>query len=106
MSDVSVIGLGTMGSAIAKALMKSGKKVTVWNRSQGCIQPLVEEGASGAASLAQALDASPTVFKCVDKQESVKPLFASPDLQRRLAGRTIIDLSTGLPQGSRDLMAF
>jgi 3-hydroxyisobutyrate dehydrogenase-like beta-hydroxyacid dehydrogenase len=32
MSDVSVIGLGAMGSALAGALLKSGLSVTLWNR--------------------------------------------------------------------------
>lgn len=33
MSDISVIGTGAMGSALARALLKAGREVTVWNRS-------------------------------------------------------------------------
>ena len=33
MTDVSVIGLGDMGSALARTLLDSGYSVTVWNRS-------------------------------------------------------------------------
>jgi len=33
MSNVSVIGLGAMGSAIAEAELQAGHTVTVWNRS-------------------------------------------------------------------------
>ena len=33
MSEVSVIGLGNMGSALARALLENGRQVTVWNRS-------------------------------------------------------------------------
>ncbi len=32
MSDVTVIGLGAMGSAIANAFLNAGHDVTVWNR--------------------------------------------------------------------------
>ena len=33
MSEISMIGLGAMGSALARALLKSGHGLTVWNRS-------------------------------------------------------------------------
>jgi len=33
MSDVSVLGLGNMGSALARAFLENGRAVTVWNRS-------------------------------------------------------------------------
>ena len=45
MSDISVIGLGAMGSALARALVKAGHGVTVWNRSRQKMEPLVGLGA-------------------------------------------------------------
>lgn len=33
-SDVAVLGLGQMGSALAAAFLKAGHRVTVWNRSE------------------------------------------------------------------------
>ena len=33
MNDVTGIGLGIMGTALARTLLKSGYSVTVWNRS-------------------------------------------------------------------------
>ena len=33
MTDISVIGLGDMGSALASTLLENGYSVTVWNRS-------------------------------------------------------------------------
>ena len=33
MTDISVIGLGDMGSALANTLLNNGYSVTVWNRS-------------------------------------------------------------------------
>ena len=32
MNKVSVVGLGSMGAALARALLRSGYVVTVWNR--------------------------------------------------------------------------
>lgn len=42
---VTVIGLGSMGSALAAALLDRGHPLTVWNRSPGKARPLVEKGA-------------------------------------------------------------
>ena len=41
MSEVIVIGLGNMGSALARALLENGRAVTVWNRSSEKAAPLV-----------------------------------------------------------------
>ena len=41
MSDVSVIGLGAMGSALARTLLQNGYAVTVWNRTAEKAEPLV-----------------------------------------------------------------
>jgi 3-hydroxyisobutyrate dehydrogenase-like beta-hydroxyacid dehydrogenase len=40
MSDFSVIGLGVMGSALAKTLLQNGYSVTVWNRNIEKAEPL------------------------------------------------------------------
>ena len=51
MSDVSVVGLGAMGSALARALMRAGHRVTVWNRTASKAEALVREGAAPSAHL-------------------------------------------------------
>ncbi len=43
MSDITVIGPGAMGSALASTLIRSGYAVTVWNRSpERALTALVE----------------------------------------------------------------
>ena len=44
MSDVTVIGLGAMGAALARTLLNT-YQVTVWNRTAAKAEPLVEAGA-------------------------------------------------------------
>jgi hypothetical protein len=41
MSDVTVIGLGAMGSALAATLIEKGHVVTVWHRTAAKAAPLV-----------------------------------------------------------------
>ncbi|MBW2390550.1 MAG: NAD(P)-binding domain-containing protein [Deltaproteobacteria bacterium] len=40
MTEVSVIGLGAMGLALARTLIETGHDVTVWNRTAGKAGPL------------------------------------------------------------------
>ncbi len=44
MSEITMIGLGAMGSALARALLKSGHELTVWNRTAQKMAPLVDLG--------------------------------------------------------------
>lgn len=51
---VGLIGLGQMGSAMASNLLKAGHDVTVWNRSTGKADALVDAGATEVATPAEA----------------------------------------------------
>ena len=93
MSDVSVIGLGVMGSALARTLMESGRKVTVWNRSPGKAEPLVSAGATAANSAAEAVGASPVTIICIASHDRTIELLGESAVS--LKGKTIIELSTG-----------
>jgi 3-hydroxyisobutyrate dehydrogenase len=50
MKRVGIIGLGKMGSAIARNLLARGYDVSVWDRSPGPIQELVDAGAAARES--------------------------------------------------------
>ena len=92
MTDVSVIGLGAMGSALAKTLLDNGFSVTVWNRSTDKAMPLVAAGASAAQTPAAAIEASTLTLVCIKSNGDTHRLLEDAG---ELAGRGIIDLSTG-----------
>lgn len=47
--DIGFIGLGAMGSAIARNLVAAGHRVRAWNRSGGSVQgPTMRDAASDA----------------------------------------------------------
>ncbi len=52
---VGVVGLGAMGSAVARNLIGAGYATTVWNRSPGPVREIVAYGAVGAAAVGEAL---------------------------------------------------
>jgi len=51
---IGFIGLGHMGAAMARNLLKAGHEVIVWNRSPGKADALVADGAGRAATPAEA----------------------------------------------------
>ena len=51
---IGFIGLGNMGAGMAANLLAAGHEVTVYNRSPGRAQPLVDKGARAAGSVAEA----------------------------------------------------
>ncbi|HEX4037123.1 MAG TPA: NAD(P)-dependent oxidoreductase [Acidobacteriaceae bacterium] len=62
---VAFLGLGRMGSAIVRLLVKSGAPVTVWNRTAARAEPLVKEGAQAASTAADAVADADVVFTMV-----------------------------------------
>lgn len=93
MSDISVIGLGAMGTALARSLIRAGHRVTVWNRSAEKAAPLVAEGAIAAQDPAEAVAAGPVILCCVRNHATTFDLLTP--LGAALAGKDICDLSSG-----------
>jgi len=106
MSDVTVIGLGAMGAALARTLVEARRGVTVWNRSPEKMEPLVALGARGAADFGEALVASPRVIVCIADYRGTTELFERPDVAALLDGRSVVQLSTGTPREARDSEAW
>jgi 6-phosphogluconate dehydrogenase len=48
---IGIIGLGRMGGAIARRLMRAGHETVVWDRDAAAIASLVPDGAAAASSL-------------------------------------------------------
>ncbi|MET8123216.1 NAD(P)-binding domain-containing protein [Micromonospora sp. NPDC005189] len=102
--QVSMLGLGAMGSALGAALVRAGHATTVWNRSAGKADALVAKGAQAAATAGDAVRASPLVIVCLLDHPSVHDVL-NP-LSAELAGRTLINLTTTSPEQSRELAAW
>jgi 3-hydroxyisobutyrate dehydrogenase-like beta-hydroxyacid dehydrogenase len=101
MSDVTVIGLGNMGSALARALLDApqGRTVTVWNRSPEKAAPLVNKGAVLAPSPAAAITASPVILICVTNYAAADQIL--DEVAANLPGKLLVQFTTGSPQEAR-----
>ena len=103
MSEITLIGLGAMGAALGRALLGNEFELTVWNRSSEKTEALVRLGAKSATSLEAAIDASPRIMLCITEYEASRTLLDQHSITSRLAGKTIIQLSTGTPGQVRKL---
>lgn len=105
MTDVSVIGLGRMGAALARAFIADGRSACVWNRTASKAQPLAELGAEVAPSGLGAIDASPVTVACLTTYADLRAVV-EPVAAQGLAGRTIVNLITGTPAEAFDMQAL
>lgn len=88
-----------MGSALAAAFLAAGHSTTVWNRTPGKADELAARGARRAGSVAEAVAAAPLVVVCVADDEAVHQLL--DPLDGALAGRTLVNLTTGTSAQAR-----
>ncbi len=106
MSDVTVIGLGAMGSALARAFVGAGHNVAVWNRTAGRMAPLIRLGARGLETLPDALESSRVIVVCIDNYAATRALLGADGVAGALAGKTLVQLSTGTPKEARESEAW
>ncbi|MEU5124856.1 NAD(P)-dependent oxidoreductase [Streptomyces mobaraensis] len=99
-TEVSVIGLGALGSALAGAFLSAGHSTAVWNRTRAKALPLVARGAVEAASPEAAVGAGPLVVVCLPTYDVVREVL-SP-CAAGLVGRTLVNLTSGSPAHARD----
>jgi 3-hydroxyisobutyrate dehydrogenase-like beta-hydroxyacid dehydrogenase len=99
---VTIIGLGKMGTTLARLLLRAGRDVTVWNRSSDKAGPLAREGAKLAPSAAHAVTAGKLIIVCVHDYTASDQILHEPSVARALAGRTLVQLTTASPQEARD----
>jgi 3-hydroxyisobutyrate dehydrogenase len=100
---VAVLGLGTMGGAMAANIARAGFPLTVWNRTAGRAGGLLELGASEAPTPAAAAEASDVVLVCVSDTPDVEAvLFGDGGVHEGAReGQLVIDTSTIAPGATR-----
>jgi 3-hydroxyisobutyrate dehydrogenase-like beta-hydroxyacid dehydrogenase len=93
--DIGFIGLGKMGLGMAASLMKAGHSVTVYNRSPGKAEGLVQQGATAARSVAEA-STGEVVFTMLSDDRAVEAVaFGEDGIVASLAsGATHVSSST------------
>ncbi|WP_191259360.1 NAD(P)-dependent oxidoreductase [Amycolatopsis oliviviridis] len=96
-TPVTVVGLGSMGSALAGAFLAAGHPTTVWNRTASKADSLVARGASRAGTADEAVRASPLTIACLTTYEDTRAALEPASL----TGRALVTLNSGSPAGAR-----
>ena len=102
---VTVLGLGLMGSALARALLARGYTVTVWNRSAEKAAAF-EGSARVAPSIGDAVASSRVVVVCLLDYAAADALLRSEEVESSLSGKLLVQLSTGSPADARRTSAW
>jgi len=92
--SVTVLGLGLMGSALARVLVSAGYALTVWNRTSEKAEPF-SGTARVAGTVREACAASLAVVVSLLDYEVSRNLLHQPEVEQALAGKLLIQLSTG-----------
>ncbi|MFI9503821.1 NAD(P)-dependent oxidoreductase [Nocardia sp. NPDC052566] len=103
-TTVTVLGLGAMGQALATAFVKGDRPTTVWNRTPGKDADLVAAGATGAATVREAVLASEVIVAVLLDHASVHQTL--DPVAAELTDRRLINLTTTSPEESRELAAW
>jgi 3-hydroxyisobutyrate dehydrogenase-like beta-hydroxyacid dehydrogenase len=92
---VGFIGLGHMGTAMAKRLLEAGHEVTVYNRSPDKTRELVQQGAHSATTIAAACQGDAVITMLADDRALNEIVRREDGLLASLAPNTIhISMST------------
>ena len=99
------IGLGNMGSRIAKRLRNSGYPLMVYNRDRSKTEELVTIGAELAGSPGELAAAADIIFSCLSDGAAVQSVYFGADgvLHNAKPGAHIVEMSTVAPETSLDL---
>ena len=102
--NITILGLGDMGSAVTERLRDSGYATTVWNRTASKAEPHVKAGSTAAATVAEAVDAGEVIivvlFDHASVREHLEPVAAE------LKGKVVVNLTTTTPNEARALAAW
>jgi len=102
---IALLGLGKMGSALARRLLQANFDLTVYNRSKDKMQPLVQAGAKPASTPKEAVANADVVLTCLlDDKAVLETVKGENGILVSLKPGTIhIGTSTILPDTSKQL---
>ena len=95
MTRVSVIGMGTMGAAMARRLLATDMEVTVWARHASSTKPLAEQGATTYESPLDAVRNADVVISMLPTAEATaEVMFDHSILEAMRAGAIWVQMAT------------
>jgi 3-hydroxyisobutyrate dehydrogenase-like beta-hydroxyacid dehydrogenase len=107
MADLGFVGLGTMGSRIAKRLLDAGHSVTGYNRTRSKAEWLIADGMAWGETPREVAATCDVVFSMVTDTAALQAITSGDDgiVAGLKTGSVYIDMSTASPSASRAIAA-
>src|SRR5271157_2164700 len=104
-SKLGFVGIGYMGRPIAQRLLKSGFRLTAYDRHRTKAEELIPYGGTVAENVAELSSSCDVVLSCLASDEAVLNIYKGADgaFANSHRGSLVIDLSTVSPQTSQEL---
>jgi 2-hydroxy-3-oxopropionate reductase len=103
---IGFIGLGTMGTPMARHLLKTGHRLTVFDLNRAAMTALVADGAVAADSVRDVGERAEIVLLSLPEPEAVRGVtIGAQGLIDGSATRIVIDLSTTGPRVEEEIAA-
>ena len=104
-TKLAFIGLGNMGSRIAKRLLAAGYPVSVFDRDPSRSEALTQNGAKPVVSVAELAKSVNVFLSCLTDDQAVRDVYYGPAgvLANASTGLVILEMSTVSPATSREL---
>lgn len=102
MPSICVVGLGRMGTALARAFLDRGYATSVWNRTPEKAAPLAALGARTAPLLEDAVAGADVVIVNVIDYAAADALLRTPVVTAALKSKLLVQLTSGSPDQARE----
>ena len=104
---VGLIGLGIMGTPMARNLLKAGFQVVAYSRTRTKVEEMVKEGAQGVSSSREVAESSEVVITMVPDSPDVQQVILGPQgvIEGARDDSVVIDMSTISPTVTQDIAA-
>lgn len=102
--SITVLGLGAMGSALARAFLRAGYETYVWNRTRqrAAVRTVIEEGGHFLQDAAAAVASADILIFCLLDYNSIYDQLALVNL----GGKIVVNLTNGTPSDARSMSAW
>jgi 3-hydroxyisobutyrate dehydrogenase len=100
MTKRALLGLGRMGVPLGAPVARAGHDLTVWNRTPGRADPLVELGATEAKTVADAVAGAEVVVLVLFGPDAVRAVL--PQVVAGASGALVVDVSTIGPEAAHE----
>jgi 3-hydroxyisobutyrate dehydrogenase-like beta-hydroxyacid dehydrogenase len=106
--SLGFIGMGAMGSRLARRLRAYGYEMAVYDRNHNKAAALLPYGASVAESLVELAANADVILSCLTDDEAVRSVYLAREgvLAGARPGTVVLEMSTISPETSRQLHAF